>query len=110
MERGIFDMVSDALLEAEGMVDGMSESEIKATLVHIRDTLDRLEQKLNKVARHAEDLRIWRAEVDARLRVGSQEFSELKAELETKINKTTVLAYLAGAAGSGAALMKLFGG
>lgn len=54
-----------------------------------------------------QNFEVWRAQIEARLASGSEHINTLQTELREKVDKRTVMAYLAGAAGGSALLMKL---
>ena len=89
---------------------GMSESEMRAKLDHILKAIEKIETVIERNTNDQRALMIWRATVEEQLRQGTRSFAELRLELANKLDKKIVLAYMAGAAGGAAALVRLLGG
>ena len=55
------------------------------------------------------NIRVWKAEIEERLKNGNKRFEQIEKTLNNKLDKTLILAYILGAVGGAAGLIKLLG-
>lgn len=88
----------------------------RADLKHLEAKLDAVGDSVRTLAaevkaaneRHAQN-DVWKAQIDMRLGQGVERMNRLEAEVEGRVKKETLIAYLAGAGFAGAGLAKILG-
>lgn len=91
----------------------MSESdsnELKMSLEQIRQIIVEIREAIKILTVQSTAHEIWKAEAGQKFHHGHQEFQRLREEMAQKVDKRTVLAYLAGAVAGTAGLVKILGG
>ena len=89
-------------------------AQILARLDTVVEQMKSLDARVGKAAELSQAFEVWKAETNVRLQAGCDRMDELQRQLNERVEKRVLLAYLAGVAtvagGLGAGLMKLLGG
>jgi hypothetical protein len=88
----------------------VTEQELAARLEHIERIVGEIREEVRAFRESQTEILIWRAEVEGRLRDGNRRFESMEDKMKDKLDKKLLIAYLAGAAGGAAGLIKLIGG
>lgn len=93
----------------------MSEAEnnyavLNSKLDQVLERLDDLRESQDMHRSQLQAFEVWKATIEGRLAQGTERMNAQQMEIDQRVKKETILAWVLGSAGGAAGLMKLLGG